>query len=391
MNLLDAALVALHEHGADTFGGNVKKWCQAHGVSRATWYRHRDRVAQEGSWTRRSTRPKGCPHGTPEVVRQAVLAVRARLPMDENGAESIRYELDKLAVEQDWSSQGLRVPARCTIHRLLVAAGLVAPQPRKRPKRSWRRFTYARPRDCYQIDATVIDLPPLPVGSVVFEVLDDCTRTLVSTLAWGSENIEGSCRAMQRAFSDYGVPGIVLCDNGAAFSARLSSSHGSTRFTRLVTEAGSRLIHSSPYHPQTCGKVERHHRTFKSWLRDQPVPRTLAELQQACDTYQRLYNTQRRHSVHNAPPQQVWDRAPCLGGPEHLPVQQDAHVATAKVTSAGVMWVRSRGIQIGQARTGQRLTVVLDGDHLSAYDPDGTPLGHLTLDYAKRYQGHLHT
>lgn len=390
MNLLDAALVAQHE-GVDVFEGNVKQWCRTRGVSRATWYRHRTRVQQEGAWRARSTRPKRCPHGTPKVVAQAVLAARKRLPGDENGADSVRYELDKLAVEQDWASQGLRVPARSTIHRILVAAGLVTPEPRKRPKSAWRRFAYARPRDCYQIDATVIDLPSLPAGTVVFEVLDDCTRMLVSTLAWRAEDMQGSCRAMRRAFTDYGPPAIVLSDNGAAFSDRLSRSHSSSRFTRLVADAGTRLIHSSPYHPQTCGKVERHHRTFKNWLREQPPPRTLAQLQRACDTYQRYYNTQRRHSVHNAPPQHAWDHAVSRGGPGHLPVQQDAHVLTAKVTSAGAIFVRSRGIQIGQRRAGQHLTVLLDGDHLSAYAPDGDPLGRLTLDYTKRYQGHLHT
>ena len=60
--------------------------------------------------------------------------------------------------------------------------GLIRPQPKKRPKSSYRRFSYARPRDCYQIDATEVRLTGAQ-KAVVFEVLDDCTRCLVATLA----------------------------------------------------------------------------------------------------------------------------------------------------------------------------------------------------------------
>jgi hypothetical protein len=147
------------------------------------------------------------------------------------------------------------------------------------------------------------------------------------------------------------------------------------------------LIHSSPYHPQTCGKVERHHRTFKTWLADQPTPATIAELQAACDRYQDWYNTRRRHSAWNKPPQQAWDDAPALGGPGQLPVQHDAQVKILAVFTNGDICLTGKAmVSIGRAHAGCKVTVLLDGDHVTVYSPTGKALGHLHIDWTRTRQ-----
>lgn len=387
MKLLDAALRVAHDQGADVFGGNFRAWCEANGIAHATAYRHRKRVLEEGRWTERSRRPTSSPHRTPGPVEDEIVRLRGTLGRD-NGAESISYHLEQSAREQDWEKQGWTIPSRATINNILKRRGLVIPEPHKRPGSSYRRFQYARPRDCYQIDATEM---VLATGEkvVVFEVLDDCTRTLVASVVAPSETTTGAITAISRAFADFGVPAIVLSDNGTAFTSRLTTG-GTSRFTRHVTTAGARLIHSSPYHPQTCGKVERHHRTFKQWLADQPAqPATDTELQTLCETYRDFYNTVRRHSAANMPPRQAWDAAPCLGGPDQLPVQQDATIHPLTVSSTGVISIGSVSVSVGRARAGQTVTVLRDGDHVTAYERGGAVLGHLHLDHAKRYQGQL--
>jgi transposase InsO family protein len=117
---------------------------------------------------------------------------------------------------------------------------------------------FAQPRDCYQIDATEVTLAGGGTA-VVFDVLDDCTRRLVACYAAPRETAHAAVTAIGKAVTACGAPGLVLCDNGAAFTHRLiKPGAGASQFARAVTTAGSRLIHSSPYHPQTCGKVERH-------------------------------------------------------------------------------------------------------------------------------------
>src|SRR6478735_5522575 len=128
---------------------NVAEWCRHNGVDRRTFYRHRARVAAEGAWSERSRRPRRSPAATPDWLVGRIVALRAELAPD-NGADNIHAALLEQA---DWPA-GVAVPARSTINRVLGRQDLLQRNPRKRPKSSWRRFAYARPRDCFQIDGT---------------------------------------------------------------------------------------------------------------------------------------------------------------------------------------------------------------------------------------------
>ncbi len=385
MQLMDAMFTA----GVEI--PNVAQWCRVNGVDRRTFYRHRARARAEGQWRPRSRRPKTTPHATAEPVVAEILRLRGVLVPD-NGADFIRDELTVTASTADWTSHGWRVPSRATINRVLGRHGLLAANPRKRPRSSWRRFCYARPRDCYQIDATETLLAD---GSkaVVFDVLDDHSRMLVACKAARSETTTAAITAITSAVTEFGAPGIVLSDNGAAFTSRHRHDNaGPTQFARTVTAAGTRLIHSSPYHPQTCGKVERHHQTLKKWLASQPVqPATPTQLQALLDIYRDYYNTRRRHSaIGRRTPRQAWDQAGTHGGPGHLPTQTDATVHHLKVDTNGNVYLGSNlRLRIGLDHARHTITIIRDNDRATAYTSNGDPIGHLHLDHTKIYQGKL--
>jgi hypothetical protein len=54
---------------------------------------------------------------------------------------------------------------------------------------------------------------------------------------------------------------------------------------------------SRPYHPQTCGKVERLDQTLKRYLAKQAPARTLQELQQQLNAFAHYYNDIRLHTA----------------------------------------------------------------------------------------------
>ncbi|HEV2035296.1 MAG TPA: integrase core domain-containing protein [Candidatus Dormibacteraeota bacterium] len=83
-----------------------------------------------------------------------------------------------------------------------------------------------------------------------------------------------------------------MTDNAAVFS-------GTPRKGRVVLESeldrlGIETKHSTPYHPQTCSKVERFHQTLRRYLQRQAAPQNLAHLQLQLDSFRLYYNSSDR-------------------------------------------------------------------------------------------------
>ena len=100
-------------------------------------------------------------------------------------------------------------------------------------------------------------------------------------------------RTFYQAASQWGFPASVLSDNGAIYTASFRGDRGA-----LSTELATRGIvfkHSRPYHPQTCGKIERFHQTMKKYLANQDPPASMAELQEQLDRFVDYYNDVRPH------------------------------------------------------------------------------------------------
>ena len=92
----------------------------------------------------------------------------------------------------------------------------------------------------------------------------------------------------------HGRPERMLTDNGAVFTG-IYRGRGWVALERELTALGIGLSHSRPYHPQTCGKVERLHQTLKNWLARQDPAATLTGLQSQLDDFTDYYNNQRPH------------------------------------------------------------------------------------------------
>ena len=122
----------------------------AYGISRQQLTRLLRRYRDGGldALEPRSRRPLSNPSHTPDATRDRIVALRREL---------IAHGLDAGPVTIAWhlGSEGLPVPSVSAIRRILHAAGLVVPEPRKRPRSSWIRFEAAAPNEVWQSDFTL--------------------------------------------------------------------------------------------------------------------------------------------------------------------------------------------------------------------------------------------
>jgi transposase InsO family protein len=356
---------------------SVTALCAELEISRQTFYRLRRRYLAQGpaGLAPRSRRP----HRSPGAVDPALELEIIRLRTDEGwpdpprGAASIADELRR---------SGLACPAVSTIHRVLVRNGLVTPQPQKRPRASYTRFTYPDPNGCWQIDATRWELAGGREGWIM-DVLDDHSRVVVAAHACPAPTTAAAQAAVHAAGQSWGLPARILSDNGPCFGGVSRAGD----FVDGLAGLGIQAVHARPFHPQTCGKIERFHQTLKRWLRTQPRAASLAELQAQLDWFVQFYNHRRPHrALRGATPAEAWAARTPAGPAEQPLTPGPARVALTRhtVTSGGVIYLGQHTIGLGTRLAGTELTAVRYGRRLLLLDR-GHPVRALTLVAGQRY------
>jgi transposase InsO family protein len=91
--------------------------------------------------------------------------------------------------------------------------------------------------------------------------LEDGSRYNLVLAACGDEQGQTVRSALENAFRRYGLPLAMLMDGGLPWSY---PGEALTAFSVWLMRLGVRVKHGRPRHPQTQGKEERFHRTFKA-------------------------------------------------------------------------------------------------------------------------------
>jgi transposase InsO family protein len=368
-----------------------------YGVHRAWVYKLKARYEAEGegAFEPRSRRPKTSPMALPPASVDLILELREKLSTAglDAGPDTIAWHLAQ--------HHAITVSV-ATVSRYLTRAGLVTPQPKKRPKSSYVRFQARMPNETWQSDFTHYRLSD-PAGldgrpgadTEILTWLDDCSRYALHVSAHRRVTGPIVLAAFRSALTTHGIPASTLTDNGMVFTTRLAGGRGG----RTSLEHELRRLHvvqknSRPNHPTTCGKVERFQQTMKKWLRAQPAqPATIPELQTLLDRFVEEYNHRRPHRSleHRATPAALYQSLPkALPGPSR---DADTHdrVRHDRIDDSGCVTLRVNGTMhhIGIGRTQARTHVVLLVQDLHVRIVNATTgelLRELDIDPTKDYQ-----
>ncbi len=235
-----------------------------------TWKKRYGKVNEHNGWIPRD-------HWLEDWEKKAILDFWEQHPLE--GYRRLTYMmLDANVVAVSASS----------VYRVLSAAGVLRRFNRK-PSRKGQGFDQPpRPHRDWHIDVSYINV----CGTFYFltSILDGYSRYIVHwEIREKMEEIDIEA-ILQRAREKFpGQTPRIISDNGPQFISR--------DFKQFVRLCGMTHIRTSPYYPQSNGKLERYHRTIKSDCIRPRTPLSLEDARRIVADFVQKYNEVRLHSA----------------------------------------------------------------------------------------------
>lgn len=334
-------------------GANRRELCRRFGISPKAGYALLARHAQEGAAAlqERSRRPHTSPTRTGGEVEEAVVALRREHPAW--GGRKIARRLR----DQGWAE----APAASTVTAILHRHGLITPEA-STAAQPWQRFEHEQPNALWQIDfkghfdTATSRCHPLTL-------LDDHSRFNLALAACPSVHAASVQPHLLRVFQHYGLPVRINADNGAPWGSPSLSEHGLSALSVWLIRLGIRVSHSTPYHPQTNGKIERFHRSLQAEVLAGRSFAGLAQTQAAFERWREVYNHERPHEALGLQTPARRYRLSARVYPEVLPPIEYAEGDTV-LTVGSNGFVTFQGLKLRLSKALHRLPIALRPDPL---------------------------
>jgi len=175
-----------------------------------------------------------------------------------------------------------------SVYRVLKQAGLMATHNNK-PSLKGKGFQQPlRPHEHWHVDISYLNI----AGTFYYlcSLLDGCSRFIVHWEIRETMTEADVQTIIQRARELHpGVTPRIISDNGPQFIAK--------DFKEFIRICGMTHVRTSPYYPQSNGKLERFHRTIKGDCIRPGTPLSLEDARRLVAEYVAYYNNVRLHSA----------------------------------------------------------------------------------------------
>jgi len=175
-----------------------------------------------------------------------------------------------------------------SVWRVLKGAGLLQPWNRSASRKGKGFDQPSRPHEHWHIDVSYINI----CGTFYYlcGVLDGFSRAIVHWEIRPSMTEAEVELVLQRAKEKHpGVTPRVISDNGPQFI--------SAGFKEFIRISAMTHVRTSPYYPQSNGKIERWHKTLKTECIRPGTPLSLEDARRIVEGFVTEYNTVRLHSA----------------------------------------------------------------------------------------------
>ena len=216
-------------------------------------------------------------HWLEDAERKAILDFHSKNPLE--GYRRLTFMmLDADVVAASPSS----------VYRVLSDAGVLDRFNGKVSKKGTGFVQPLTPHEHWHVDVSYLNI----CGTFYFmcSILDGCSRSIIHwEIREKMQEIDIET-ILQRAREKYpGAKPRIITDNGPQFISR--------DFKEFIRIAGMTHVKTSPYYPQSNGKIERYHRTIKGDCIRVTTMWTIDDARKAVIDYVKHYNEVRLHSA----------------------------------------------------------------------------------------------
>lgn len=234
------------------------------------WTSRYGKVNEHNAWVPRD-------HWLDQEEKQAIVDFHQQYPLE--GYRRLAFMmLDRDIVAVSPSS----------VYRVLKDAGLLRKWNRKASRKGTGFVQPLRPHEHWHVDIAYLNI----CGTFYYlcTLLDGCSRYIVHWDIRESMTEADVEIIIQRAREKFpGACPRIISDNGPQFIAK--------DFKEFIRICGMTHVRTSPYYPQSNGKLERWHRSVKGECIRPGVPLSLEDARRLVGDYVAYYNAVRLHSA----------------------------------------------------------------------------------------------